>query len=300
MAGADGRRAQVEFRGLDGIKLAADRWEPESGSSLGTVLLLHGGGQTRHSWARTARALAGHGWTAIAVDARGHGDSERSPDGAYTLDHFVDDLHRIAATFDRPPVLIGASLGGRASLALAGEQPGAISGLVLVDIAARTEPSGRSRIREFMASAPGGYGSLREVADAVNAYNPGRSRPRNLEGLKKNVRLHSDGRWYWHWDPAFLRYAETDLDETAARLNEAARGVTAPTLLVRGSRSTIVTPEAVAELLELIPSARAVEVAAGHMIAGDDNDIFATHLFEFLDTEVLGGRATTSRRPRTS
>ncbi|MDA3624059.1 alpha/beta hydrolase [Saccharopolyspora sp. WRP15-2] len=293
---ADDPRVRVEFRGLDGIKLVADRWEPEEpGDSLGTVLLLHGGGQTRHSWARTAQVLASRGWTAIAVDARGHGDSDRSPDGSYTLDHFAGDVHGIARDCDHPPVLIGASLGGRASLALAGDHPDSISGLVLVDIAARTEESGRSEVREFMASAPNGYASLEEVAEAINAYNPSRRRPRNLEGLKKNLRLHADGRWYWHWDPAFLRYAETDLDETTARLNTAARKVTAPTLVVRGNKSNLVTPEAVAELLELVPTARAVEVTAGHMIAGDDNDIFATHLFEFLTTDVLDGQAARSR-----
>ncbi|GAB3681336.1 alpha/beta hydrolase [Saccharopolyspora tripterygii] len=298
MVEADGGRTRVEFRGLDGIELAADRWDPDPGSALGTVLLLHGGGQTRHSWARTAQVLADRGWTAIAVDARGHGDSDRSPDGAYTLDHFVGDIHRIARACDQPPVLIGASLGGRASLALAGDHPDSISGLVLVDIAARTEESGRSMVRDFMASAPNGFASLEDVAEAVNAYNPRRSRPRNLEGLKKNVRLHTDGRWYWHWDPEFLRYAETDLDDATGRLNAAARNVTAPTLLVRGNRSNIVTPEAVAELLELIPNARAVEVAAGHMIAGDDNDIFATHLFDFLATEVLDGHAACGRETK--
>ncbi|MDA3644205.1 alpha/beta hydrolase [Saccharopolyspora indica] len=290
---ADDPGARVEFRGLDGIKLVASQWEPES--PLGTVLLLHGGGQTRHSWARTAQVLASRGWTAIAVDARGHGDSDRSPGGVYTLDHFAGDVHSIAQSCDHPPVLIGASLGGRASLALAGDHPESISGLVLVDIAARTEESGRSKVREFMAGAPNGYASLEEAAEAINAYNPSRRRPRNLEGLKKNLRLHADGRWYWHWDPAFLDYAETDLDEATRRLNAAARNATAPTLVVRGNKSNVVTPEAVAELLELMPTARAVEVAAGHMIAGDDNDVFASHLFEFLTTDVLSGRAAPAR-----
>lgn len=116
---------------------------------------------------------------------------------------------------------------------------------------------------------------------------PGRPRPTSLEGLKKNVRQRTNGQWYWHWDPQFLsigREFTTDADATTARLNDAAHNVAVPTLLVRGSQSDIVPPEAVDELLELIPSARAVEVDPGHMVADDDQDVFATHLLDFLGT----------------
>src|ERR1700679_1354119 len=76
------------------------------------VVLAHGGGQTRAAWARTATALMQAGQQAIAIDMRGHGESEWSPSGAYTFDDFAADLLAISAQLSEKPALVGASLGG--------------------------------------------------------------------------------------------------------------------------------------------------------------------------------------------
>jgi len=280
------RGEQLVFEGLQGVELAADRWEPAE--PRGTVLLLHGGGQTRHSWARTACRLAGHGWRAIALDARGHGDSAWSPTGRYTLDEMVGDLLRTVDALGEPPVVIGASMGGRTALVAEGEHSGTVAGLVLVDIAPRLDPAGQARVRAFMRGAPHGFSTLEEAAEAVRAYNPRRRFTSGLEGLKKNVRLRADGRWYWHWDPQFLSFTADPANTSSERMIRAARRVTTPTLLVRGRRSDMVTAEAAAELLGLIPAARLVQVPAGHMIAGDDNDVFTREVHEFLNSDVTG------------
>ena len=272
------------FHGPDGTRLVADRWAPVGDpSGLGTVLLLHGGGQTRHSWAATGARLAAHGWTAIALDARGHGDSGWSPTGHYSMDVFVRDLWSVVDALDAPPVLVGASLGGSTALVATGERPGTAAGLVLVDIAPRTNREGRDRVIAFMAGAPDGFGSLDEAADAVAAYNPHRPRPRNPDGLRKNLRQRADGRWYWHSDPRFLQIGdEANRDAQTPRLYAAARRVRVPTLMVRGSGSDVVSAEGAAELRELIPDVRLAEVTAGHMVAGDDNDVFTIRLLDFL------------------
>ncbi|MER5805787.1 alpha/beta fold hydrolase [Streptomyces mirabilis] len=277
-------REQVIFEGVHGIGLAGDRWEPDA--PRGTVLLLHGGGQTRHSWARTARRLAARGWRAITLDTRGHGDSGWSPTLVYTLDDMVGDLLRTVETLDEPPVVIGASMGGRTALVAEGEHPGSVAGLVLVDIAPRLDPAGQARVRTFMRGAPDGFSSLEEVAEAVRSYNPRRRLTSGLEGLKKNVRLRADGRWYWHWDPEFLSFTANPANTSPERMIQAARDITAPTLLVRGRHSDMVTAEAAAELLGLIPTSRLVEVPAGHMVAGDDNDVFTREVHEFLSVSV--------------
>lgn len=277
---------QLVFEGLHGVGLVADRWE--AADPRGTVLLLHGGGQTRHSWTRTARRLAAHGWSAIALDARGHGDSGWSPTGSYTLDDMVGDLLQTVEALGEPPVVIGASMGGRTALVAEGEHPGTTAGLVLVDIAPRLDPAGQARVRAFMRGAPHGFSSLEEVTEAVRAYNPRRRMTSGLDGLKKNVRQREDGRWYWHWDPEFLSFTADPANTSPDRMIQAARRITTPTLLVRGRRSDMVTAEAAAELLGLIPAARLVEVPAGHMIAGDDNDVFTREVHEFLDADVTG------------
>jgi pimeloyl-ACP methyl ester carboxylesterase len=161
------------------------------------------------------------------------------------------------------------------------------SGLVLVDIVPRMDPGGVDHIQGFMrARAREGFGSIEEAAEAVAAYLPHRPRPTSLEGLRKNLRLHPDGRWRWHWDPRFLdgpRPVDADREIVEAALERAARGLSVPTLLVRGGASELVTPEAVEAFLALAPHAEYANVAqARHMVAGDRNDAFGAAVEEFL------------------
>jgi pimeloyl-ACP methyl ester carboxylesterase len=281
----------IEFSGRDGNRIAADvAGAPEDPP----VILLHGGGQTRHSWGTTLNALADKGWRAYAADLRGHGDSAWVDDGDYTLDAFAGDVVAITQQVGATPVLVGASLGGVASLAAIGEHPDDNVGraLVLVDVAPRIEEAGRTRIGAFMAEHMNdGFGSLEEVADAIQRYNPHRPRPSDLAGLQKNLRKHDDGRWYWHWDPAFISGPRGARDETRSsvvdpeRLAAAAGALTVPTLLVRGRVSDLLSEQGAREFLELAPHAEMVDVTgAGHMVAGDRNDLFNDAVVKFLQS----------------
>src|SRR4029453_15191789 len=133
------------FKGRNGNRLAAD---VAGNHSDPPAVLLHGGGQTRHSWGTTLTALADKGGCAYAVDLRGHGDSDWASDGDYTLDAFAGDVLAISHALDSPPALVGASLGGLASLAAIGEHTDetVARALVLVDVAPRIEEQGRMRI----------------------------------------------------------------------------------------------------------------------------------------------------------
>jgi non-heme chloroperoxidase len=276
--------APQTFRfGSGGIELSGEIWQGDDRDAP-TVVLLHGGGQTRHSWGRTASRLAAGGRTAVALDARGHGDSEWDPGRDYSLDAFAADLVTYLETLDGPAVLVGASLGGISGLVVAGERPDLVAGLVLVDVVIEVEAKGVDRIRDFMTANLDGFASLDEVADAIAAYNPLRKRPTNLDGLRKNVCQGADGRWRWHWDPAFMRIGDEPKRQIEPpRLEEAAANVRAPTLIVRGAHSDVVSEAGVADMLRRIPSAEVVDVAtAGHMVAGDDNDVFAAALEGFL------------------
>ena len=269
------------------------------------VVLFHGGGQTRHSWRHTAEQLGGSGWYAVTVDLRGHGDSDWSPDRTYTIDGFAADTRAVACSFAEPPALVGASLGGIASLlAIADADTPIAAALVLVDVAPQIEVAGVERIRAFMRSGQGGFASLEEAADAVASYNPHRPRPKDLSRLTKNLRLRDDGRWYWHWDPEFMGPAgpaggddSPGLDgiphqrfTPRERLEDAARKITVPTLLVRGGSSDLLSEDGAGALLALVPHARYVDVAgAGHMVAGDRNDRFNAAVTDFLRTEVRPG-----------
>lgn len=246
--------------------------------------MLHGGGQTRHAWRTSGPSFARAGWSVLAYDSRGHGDSDWSPSGDYSFNAMVNDLKSASELVDGQPVLVGASMGGIAAMLATGEAPAFARALVLVDITPRLEVDGTARIRKFMSGAPQGFASLEEVSDAIHNYNPHRPRSTSLDGLRKNVRFHGDGRWYWHWDPSFLNQSDEGLSEAhAARLNLAARAITVPTLLVRGKHSDVVSDEGVRQLQELIPQAQVQSANAGHMIAGDDNAVFSAHVLDFLE-----------------
>jgi pimeloyl-ACP methyl ester carboxylesterase len=279
---------RIEFEGV-GITIVADVTGP---ADAPPVLFMHGGGQTRQSWGKAITQAARHGYCAISVDLRGHGESGWSPDGKYDIDAFAGDIRKIIATLNQPPVLVGASLGGLTGLSIAAAPPPAVRGLVLVDVAVHLEEEGTREIGNFMGSAPNGFANLEEAADAVAAYLPHRPRPKDTSGLMRNLRLREDGRLHWHWDPAFTRIDPDARREFSADFEAAAKALRLPVLLIRGGRSRVLSPEGAQAFLKLVPQAEFVDVAgADHMVAGDANDSFNEAVLTFLDEHMpLPGR----------
>lgn len=182
----------MKFETEPGFFLSADAWGNPDNQP---VILLHGGGQTRHSWGDTAQRLADAGWYAIALDARGHGDSDWSAEGHYSIDYLASDLRSVCAQLSEKPALVGASMGGMTALIAEGERPAGAasicSAIVLVDIAPRSEQKGIERIFAFMSGNQDGFASLDEAAEAVAAYLPNRPRPSDNSRLEKNLRLRT-------------------------------------------------------------------------------------------------------------
>lgn len=280
----------LRFEVADGVQLVGEAWGDEGAQS---VLLFHGGGQTRHAWSGTGRALARAGWHAMAIDQRGHGESSWAPDGDYAPNTFANDVIKVVTELGDPPVLVGASLGGMASMqAIDAAGTKLARGLVLVDIATRMEHNGIARIFEFMTTQPEGFASLDEAADVIAAYNPHRTRPKNLRGLEKNLRQGEDGRWRWHWDPRFLDGKHAGIvtgKERQSSLDNMARRLDLPTLLVRGRMSDVLSQEGADHFMTLAPRATYADITdAGHMVAGDRNDVFTDAVIHFLRNEGLG------------
>ncbi|SAK80058.1 alpha/beta fold hydrolase [Caballeronia ptereochthonis] len=267
----------------DGVTLAAsvagERGRPG-------VILLHGAGQTRHSWRGSVATLGALGYHALAYDARGHGDSDWSPKPDYSYERLADDLDAIVRHMGCVPAMIGASMGGMTALhAIARTDEARARAVVLVDIAPRVDPRGLKRVHDFLHGHRDGFANVEEAADAVAAYNPHRPRPKNPRGLMKNLRLREDGRLHWHWDPRFFRERNDDArDRHAARLLTMCRGVTIPSMLVVGEESDVVNGKGIAELRAALPQLEIGHVAgAGHMIAGDRNEAFNGAILPFLE-----------------
>ena len=276
----------VTFRGVDGLSLIADEWNRGAASAEAhpSILMLHGGGQNRYSWKNTGQILADGGFHVIAMDSRGHGDSDRSPTANYSVESLCTDTLQVLYQIGRPVALIGASMGGLTGI-LAAHQAGPelVTKLVLVDVVPRFEKNGSARIRDFMFTNVDGFDSLEDAADAVAAYLPHRPKPRSPEGLKKNLR-ERDGRWYWHWDPAFLTKPQDDPFARVDMLEQAAINLEIPILLIRGKLSDVVSAEGVEDFLAKVPGAEFVELSeAGHTAAGDDNDAFSEVVVRFVN-----------------
>jgi len=277
---------RVVFEGFEGLHLVADvRGDPDGWP----VLFLHGGGQTRHAWGSTADTVAAQGWRTVALDLRGHGDSDWAPNGDYSFTAFCADCVAVCDKLGKPPVLVGASLGGMSAMLAEGTSDRPVSsGLVLVDITPRTNADGIRRITEFMRSGFDGFDTLEAAAEAIAAYTPQRTKRVNPEGLKKVLRQRGD-RWYWHWDPLVIAQERTEVvpDRLIGLLDAAVSNIHVPTMLVWGLLSDVVTREGVDELLARIPGATVVEVdGAAHMIAGDRNDAFSEAVITFLDQQI--------------
>ena len=146
-----------------------------------------------------------------------------------------------------------------------------------------------------MAAKPEGFDSLEEVAEAIRRYQPHRRRPRGLDGLAKNVRLGCNGKYHWHWDPRY-RAGPRDLERRPQRMEASARQIAIPTLLVRGGLSNVLSEAGAQHFLALCPSSQYVNVTdAGHMVAGERNDIFANSVIDFLARMVpVASRAVRS------
>jgi pimeloyl-ACP methyl ester carboxylesterase len=282
----------VTFTTDDGLKLSGAGIGPKEAP---LVLLLHGGGQTRHAWASTAARLAGQNYQVVTYDARGHGDSGWARDGNYALPVHGRDLLAVLRALDCRAFLVGASMGGTSALLAASEAPERVRGIVLVDIVPGFAAQGVKRIRDFMQANPAGFATLEEAAAAVSAYNPNRSSG-NPAGLMRNLREGSDGRLRWHWDPRVVGTAPTA--ETSAMLATrlASLPTSLPLLLVAGAESDVVDAGAMEAFRRQAPHAEILSVSrAGHMVAGDRNDAFGDAISGFLDRHA--GNQTAGAAP---
>lgn len=277
---------QTEFVTWDGLRLIADVGGAD-GAPL--VVLLHGGGQTRHSWSNAQKSLIGEGYRVINFDARGHGESDWSQNGDYGLPVRSRDLATVIGDYHGPIALVGASMGGMTSFYAVGHGiVPSVQALIMVDIVIHPAAIGVQNIRHFMAAHADGFSSVDEAADAVAAYNPQRTRPRDTRGLMRNLRKRPNGRLHWHWDPRMLDADSIPENHTwTDELVAVSDRVCLPTLVIRGEQSDIVDDAGVAEMRALVPQTEVFTIPdSGHMVAGDKNDVFNSGVIDFLRRSV--------------
>lgn len=271
----------------NGLRIHYLAWGEEH---LPPVVLLHGGGQSAWTWQRVAGRLAGS-YRVLAPDLRGHGDTDWSPAGEYTIDAYRDDINAFARELRLPPfVLVGMSLGGMTALSYAGTYGADLRGLVMVDIAPEIEAAGRDRIVGFMSGREG-FASLDEAVAYAHAFNPRRDPGQLRRTLPRNLRTLPDGSLTWKWDPAFIRHARDGTPEERFGLQDlwsAAARVPCPALVVHGMESDILSRGAGERLAAALPHGRFVSIeGAGHSVQGDNPHSLGEALEQFLG-ELVG------------
>lgn len=245
----------------DGRSLSALQW----GAGEPRAVLVHGGGQNAHTWDTVALAL---GVPVVAPDLPGHGHSDWRDDARYEIESMADDLAvavaRLAPSAD---AVVGMSLGGLTSLALAVRHPRLVRRLVLVDITPGVTAE-KSRIVTDFINGPQTFASFDELLARTVAHHPTRSESSLRRGILHNARPTGDGAWQWRYD---RRARQHDGEpRSPQRLWDAVEAVRCPLLLVRGSLSPVVDDSDVAELSRRNPASRTVIVdGAGHSIQGD-------------------------------
>ena len=252
------------------------------------IVFLHGGGLTAHTYDLVCLALRPE-HHCIALDLRGHGDSEWSPVMDYGIESNAGDVAAFVEHLALPElVLVGMSLGGLTALQYAGEHSARLAGLVVIDIGPQFQRAGSNKIREFLA-APAEHGSVEDFVRSAKAFNPRRDEALLRRSLLHNLRRTPAGTWVWKWDPRRRAATESDSeDRRSARLWESVDRIRCSTLVVRGAESEIFLEADAVALTSRLPSGRWTTIEnAGHTVQGDNPAGLVAALRPFL-AEVAG------------
>lgn len=266
---------------LPGTSIRILDWEG-TGPSL---LFLHGGALTAHTWDAVCLALRGR-YRCVAMDLRGHGNSAWSAAGQYDFADYAGDVRGVvqALGFERP-LLVGQSLGGLVALRVAGSGRPALSGAVIVDVGPSMSRGGTMRVLGFLGEQQE-LDSIDAFVSRALAFSPGRDPSLLRTSLRHNLRRTPTGRLAWKWDPA--QFAEAHREKRMARrqtLAELLPHVQCPVLVARGSRSDMFLEDDARQMIDALPRGSGVVVeGAGHNVQTEQPARLAAALDEFART----------------
>jgi len=278
----------LRLPGTHGLTLGALEWSRE-----GTLLLfLHGFSNDAHVWDPVAPAFAAH-YRVVALDHRGHGESDRDPEGRYDHETMARDVASALESLGaKRVVLVGHSLGGRVAMRFAGLFPEAVAGLVIVDSAPELDARGTTRIRLDVQQQDPSFASLKDYERVLARQYPA-TKPELLAKLAGHwARQRPDGRFELKLDPAFMRgrrgSSEDDLAkwsaEEAKHLWSALEKLPCPALVVRGAASDVLSADVADKMADevLKQGTLAVIARAGHSVMLDNPEDFEKALSSFV------------------
>jgi pimeloyl-ACP methyl ester carboxylesterase len=247
------------------------------------IVLLHGGHQSAHSWDLVSLHLAQH-YRVLALDQRGHGDSEWARDVTYSNHEMSLDAEAfITALGLQRPILMGHSMGGRNAMLLTRRSPSLLRALVIVDVGPEVSDRGRAVIAGFVRDNEE-FDDLDHFVRNVQQYDPYRSREHIERTVKYNMLQRADGKFVSKCDanPRRLGVVRGSGPQENITLEEA-RAFDLPVLLVRGADSRILTAEAAERFRDALPQGTLVTVPnCGHNVHGQNTKGFIEAIGRFL------------------
>jgi esterase len=264
---------------VNGLKLRYLDWGT---TGKPPILFLHGGALTAHTWDLCCLALRDD-YHCLALDQRGHGDSDWAPDADYSLAAQRRDVEAfvVALGLDRF-VLVGMSMGAINGLAYAIEHSATLSALVLIDAGPHVRRPGSRRIRDFVNGGAGPE-TLEAIIARAMAFNPRRDPLILRRSLMHNLRRQDDGNWVWKYDRRRFQAMGERHAEERRRLADGLARVFCPTLVVRGGESDVFHDEDAERLAASLSDGRWVRIpGAGHTVQGDNPKDLVAALRDFL------------------
>jgi pimeloyl-ACP methyl ester carboxylesterase len=266
---------------LHGTRLHYTEWGDPAAPP---VILLHGVTGHARTWDDEARALSGSR-RVLALDQRGHGDSDPAPDGDYTTATLCDDLATFIDSLGLDRVtLVALSMGGRVAIAYAGRYPSRVSRLVVVDIGPEIAPAGGGRVGGMMAASPERFDSVARAIDYARTNAPRYTEAMLRHRVEHGVRPLADGGVTWKYDRAIRESIRNGRWRDPIDLWPLWSAITCPTLIIRGTDSDILSADIARRMLAAQPHAELVDIPnAGHTVPGDQPQAFLDALKSFLD-----------------
>ncbi|MFA7248771.1 MAG: alpha/beta hydrolase [Dehalococcoidia bacterium] len=280
-------RPRDEFVEANGLRFHYREWGDTR--TRHAVVLLHGYAETSEVWNETAQDLARE-FRVIAIDQRGHGLSDRASDRDYTRATQMEDLEAIIESLGlRSVTLIGHSMGGANAICYAAEHPEMVTALVVIETAPEVLRSGIETIRRLLATAPS-FASLDDAVEAFRDFFPYATTEQIERRVRASLTVNDDGAYVWDFDPVFRDPTSRppDPDPGQRRLSDlwdCADRVQCPTMIVRGSETDMLTPEAIQRLHRRVSGSRVSLIEdAGHSVPTDQPSALSLNIREFLQS----------------
>ena len=247
------------------------------------LVMLHGLRGHARVWEDVAEALCGN-YHVYAMDQRGRGDTDHAPGGDYSTDAFVADLAGFVDAIGLDKfILFGHSMGGRNSMAFAGQYPERLERLCIVDIGPRIEPTGGNRITEELRALPPQFDNFEAALAHVQTGNRFASEPVMRRRLGGQTYQTADGKIGWKFDPEIREQRINGTAAPAADLWPALERIPCPTLVVRGTETDLLTRETAQQMIDTLAQGTLVEIErAGHMVFEDNPADFIAAVRDWL------------------